>query len=193
MAPALGARGEGALAIPHDPGRGIIVVMTVPHVTLPLQAMRRLLAIATTLVLSAGCTQGFPEATTGSGAIVAGGSGSSAIVGTYTLSTANGQSLPYTYQTTTGGDKYEILSATFTLSSNGTWSSQTNERQTIGGVVTTPTYPDAGNYTVSGGTASFASTVPGGDPSFQGTLGGSTLTITASFSSGSSVVLVYKK
>lgn len=123
--------------------------------------MRRILAVlltATSIVL-AGC---------GKDAI-----GPAQVAGTYTLQTVNGQPLPYTL----GEDatsKTEILSQTFTLNVDATYSWVTTDRLTDNGQVTTDTDTSTGTYTVRGSTITIRD-VEGG--SLDVMLTGDTLTM----------------
>jgi hypothetical protein len=139
--------------------------------------MRRLFTAAALLVLSAGCTQGFPDSPVGGGGTIGGGGSSPSFAGTYTLRTVNGLPVPYTYLTS-GADTYVLVSDVVTLTAAGGWTEQWNETHTVGGVVTTPSFQDAGTYTVSGTAIAFTSTTAGSpQPYFQGTVGANQLTL----------------
>jgi hypothetical protein len=153
--------------------------------------MRRLLVAATLLVLSAACTQGFPDAPIGGGGSIGSGGGGG-LTASYTLTTINGQPLPYTYFTS-GSDKYDLLDDVLAVNANGTWTERYNERHTVSGVVTTPSYLDGGTYVATGSKLAFTSTTPGFDPYFEGTLSGTTLVTTMAFTNGTTAPAIYTK
>jgi hypothetical protein len=147
--------------------------------------MRRLLSALSLLVLAAGCDSPY-DPTAGSSGV--------AVPGAYVLRTVNGLTLPYTYSRS-GADSYELLDDTFTLA-DSTWTEVWHERHTVSGVVTTPTYSDAGTYTLNGTSIAFTSTTPGTiQSSFAGSVAGGTLYLPGqAVSSGGPVeAMVYTK
>jgi hypothetical protein len=95
------------------------------------------------------------------------------VAGTYTLSTVDGSSLPFTVPNT--GDNTEIVqNAMVTLNSDSSYTAVANG--TENGESTT-IITDTGNYSVSGSQVTFTSTViPSGN--YTGSVSGSTLTVT---------------
>jgi hypothetical protein len=94
------------------------------------------------------------------------------VAGTYSLSTVDGSSLPFTVPNT--GDNTEIVqSATITLTSDSTYSAVASG--TENGESTT-IITDAGSYSVSGSQVTFTSSVIQGG-NYTGTVSGSTLTV----------------
>jgi hypothetical protein len=155
--------------------------------------MRRLVAAAVLLVLSAGCTQGFPDAPIGGGGSIGSGGSNASIAGTYSLRTINGQPLPYTYRTS-GADTYQVVSGTITLAADGTWTETQTERQTIGGVVTSPSFSDNGTYAVTGSAITFTSVASGTPLTSQGTIGSGQMTMQGQALSGGPIVpMTYSK
>ena len=106
-------------------------------------------------------------------------------IGTYTLSTVNGQPLPaLIFQDATR--KVEILSDVVTLRENGTWSETASLRTTPpAGAVTTATTNDGGTYSIDGSALLLSS---GQSGTTTATLLGGSLTI-----ADVGLVLVYVK
>jgi hypothetical protein len=106
-------------------------------------------------------------------------------IGTYTLSTVNGQPLPAVLLED-ATRKVEILSDVVTLRENGTWSETASLRTTTptGAVTTTPSN-DSGTYSVNGSALVLSS---GQSGTTMATLLGSSLTI-----ADAGLVLVYVK
>lgn len=106
-------------------------------------------------------------------------------IGTYTLSTVNGQPLPaLIFQDATR--KVEILSDVVTLNENGTWSEMASLRTTTPtGAVTTAPSTDSGTYSVNGSALLLSS---GQSGTTTATLLGGSLTI-----ADAGLVLVYLK
>jgi hypothetical protein len=155
--------------------------------------MRRLVAAAVVLVLSAGCTQGFPDAPIGGGGSIGSGGSTTSIAGTYSLRTISGQPLPYTYRTS-GADTYQVVSGAITLATDNTWTETQTERQTIGGVVTSPSFSDNGTYSVTGSAITFTSVASGTPLTSQGTIGSGQITLQGQALSGGPVVpMTYSK
>jgi hypothetical protein len=148
--------------------------------------MRRLAFLAVLSLAVAGCIR--DDVSTRPPVSVSSGS----VGGTYTLRTVGGSPPPYTYAIQ-GADTYEVLSDAFVLtgsSTSGTFTETWQERRTIGGVVTTPTFTDNGTYTLNGTAIAFVGV---SDPSFTGTLSGNTLTLTTQLASGQAVQEVYTR
>jgi hypothetical protein len=78
------------------------------------------------------------------------GPGASSAVGTWSLVSVNGSSLPYTVILIAPSYKLEIMSATFIAASNGTYTGTVTSRETDNGQVTTTTDPDNGTWSQSG-------------------------------------------
>jgi hypothetical protein len=122
--------------------------------------MRRLIALALALTVVA-C--GSDDSTAPS---------NSSIAGTWSLQTINGSPLPFTLAP--APTKIEILSATAIINSNGTWTSSSQTRTTLGTQApTTTTETDNGTYTISGSTIALRSS----DGTVEsGTISGNTFT-----------------
>ena len=113
------------------------------------------------------------------------GSGPSAdVVGTFTLQTINGATVPaVVFQA--GADRLEVVSGSITFNENRTFSAAFTLRQTLAGVVTTETETDTGTYTVSGNTVQLTAA----DGTVEtATVSGNTLTSTQQ-----GITLVYRK
>ena len=108
-----------------------------------MMSIRRTLAVATLAVLAAGCSS---DKSTSPG---------NAAAGTYTLTTVNGQPLPFSLTSSTL-NQVQIQSATITLTPSSTY--QATVSGSINGSPTTTIISDAGTYSVSGSTLSFSST-----------------------------------
>src|SRR5689334_11584647 len=97
-------------------------------------------------------------------------------VGTWTLETVNGARLPFVLDQR-GNDKVELVSAALDVMASGAFSSTSNERSTISGVVQTQSYVDPGHFTLSGAVVTFTFDV---DASVsQGTIAGEEMTFNA--------------
>jgi hypothetical protein len=98
------------------------------------------------------------------------------VAGTYSLTTVNGQSLPFTV-TNTGEDVEIVQDATITLTSDSTYSVSANG--TLNGSDAT-LLTDAGHYVVSGNQITFTSTIfTGGHYTASFTSGPSSRSLTA--------------
>jgi hypothetical protein len=73
------------------------------------------------------------------------------VVGTYTLRTVNGGSLPFTL-VNSGSARIELLSSSVTLRQNSTFSAVLTVRQTVGTLVTTQSDSSNGTWARSGST-----------------------------------------
>lgn len=107
------------------------------------------------------------------------------LAGTYTLRTVNGQNLPFTFFQA-AGYKAEILSDTYTVNANGTFSNTAQFRETEGTTVTTTSETYTGTWTQSGNAIVFKDNE--GDSQTATFTGGNTLTMTAE-----GLVAVYRK
>lgn len=111
-----------------------------------MTSIQRTLVVATLAVLAAGCSSNDSTAP------------GSAEGGTYTLTTVNGQPLPFSLTSATL-NQVVIQSASITLTPGSPLSTyQATVSGSINGSPTTTIVSDAGTYTVSGGTLSFSST-----------------------------------
>ena len=92
------------------------------------------------------------------------GTGPTNIAGTYTLRSVNADnSAPFTVIDMTGY-RLEIITATVTINSNGTYSDNTRIRETINGTAEAPQdIPSSGTWTRSGSTISFDDSDPDGE------------------------------
>lgn len=103
--------------------------------------------------------------------------------GTYRLISVNGKGLPYVIPLG-GGDQYELLTETLTLTDNGTDGGSVaearTERFTSGGQVRTENGSGAGTYTRSGTGVAFSL----GGSLLVGTIGGGKITIDMTASTG---------
>jgi hypothetical protein len=73
----------------------------------------------------------------------------SEIVGSYSLSTVNGMTLPFTWAQS-GADKAEVIDDVITLREDGAWTEIWHDRYTEDGVVTVEEQTDEGVFTHSG-------------------------------------------
>jgi hypothetical protein len=112
-----------------------------------------------------------------------------AIVGTYTLASVNGGSLPATvFQAP--GYRLEIVSGTLMVRDNNTWTETATIRETDGTTITTETSTVTGTYAINGSTATFTDSE--GDSLTSTFSGGDTLTTTET-SDGFTITFVYRK
>ena len=95
-----------------------------------------------------------------------------AIVGTWTLTTVNGSSLPFLIQAS--DPMIEIVSDQFILSADGTFTALFSVRATNDGAVVMQSRPDAGRYSLNGTVATFTFNDQSGG---SGTWSGNTLTL----------------
>ena len=110
-----------------------------------MRSIRRTLVAATLAVLAAGCSSNDSTSPNTAGA------------GTYTLTTVNGQALPFSLTSTTL-NQVVIQSATITLTPGNPSSTYTATISgSINGSPTTQLISDTGTYTVTGATLSFSS------------------------------------
>ena len=107
------------------------------------------------------------------------------VVGTWTLETVNGSRLPFILDQS-GNDKVELISASLDVMSSGVFSSTSNERSTIAGVVQTQSYIDPGHFTLAGSVATFVFDVDGGIS--RGTIVADAMTFNAN-----GLVVVYRR
>ena len=105
------------------------------------------------------------------------------VPGTYTLRTINRLPLPYTIADQ-DSLKFELLSDSFTLADDKTWTESGTTRATFSGGVAIDTIAFTGTYVLSGTRI----TLNSADGSTDGTVGGGTLTLT-----NDAVVAVYQK
>ena len=97
---------------------------------------------------------------------------SESAVGTYALVQVNGSNLPALFAQDANG-KVEVLSGTFTVRSDKSYTETLNGRSTpISGVVQTFSVTENGTYSVSGSTVQFQ---PSDGGSYSGTLSGNSL------------------
>jgi hypothetical protein len=156
--------------------------------------MRRVLAGLAALALTACINDSVGIAggrSSGTGTAGSGSGGpSTSVSGIYTLRTAAGQPLPYTFFVS-GTDKTEILDDAFTLT-DSTWVENGHVRRTAGGSAVVLDLSGAGKFTKA----------PNGDMSFvasdnssvyTGKLSGSTLTMDGNSPSGAIVPYVFTK
>jgi len=95
------------------------------------------------------------------------------VSGTYTLTTVDGSSLPFTIPHT--GDNIEIVdNATVALNSDSTYTAVANGTENCD---STTIITDTGHYSVSGSQVTFTSSVIQGG-NYTGSVSGSTLTVT---------------
>ena len=159
-----------------------------------LMPIRRLSAGLSLLValMESGCIRDVASVS-GPGTKASGGTGAD-IAGTYILRTVNGQSLPYTYRTE-GADTYVLLDDAVTMTTAGQWNEVWHERHTVGGVVSSKSFADAGTYAITG-TRIVVTIVSGssGTGSYEGTYSNGTLTLPGQSSSGGPVeTMIYTK
>jgi hypothetical protein len=141
--------------------------------------MRRMLAIAyaVSTVVLAGCgSDGSTDPTQALG-------GSSALVGTWNLTTVNGAALPLLLQES--DPKVELMSDQLVVLGNGKFTRSLLARFTDGSDSSTETYPDSGTYKMSGSSAIFTFTDGSGG---LGTLTGNQMTV-----SGTGIPFVYQR
>ncbi|HVA58459.1 MAG: lipocalin family protein [Gemmatimonadaceae bacterium] len=98
------------------------------------------------------------------------------IVGTWSLKTVNGDSLPYTLSTTLGTTE-KWLDEALILNSDGSTVQQGDVSYTSGAAVNTQNYLSAGTFTVTGSNITFE--FGGGGSSATGSYSGNTLHMTA--------------
>ena len=110
-----------------------------------MTSIGRTLFVATLAILAAGCSS---DKSTSPGGAEA---------GTYTLTSVNGQPLPFSLTSSTL-NQVVIKSATVTLTPGSPSTYQATVSGSINGSPTTTLVSDAGTYTVSGSTLSFSST-----------------------------------
>jgi hypothetical protein len=109
--------------------------------------------------------------------------------GTFTLKTAAGAPLPYTYAGS-GADKSEILDDAFTLT-DSSWTEVGTVRRTVAGTASVIPITDAGTLTKAPNGQVVLSTPR--NTTYSGTLNGNTLTLNGNSPSGAIVPLVYIK
>lgn len=124
--------------------------------------MRRLLSLTLALALIACGDDDSTSAPT-----------SASVAGTWNLQTVNGSALPFTLSA--ASPKIELLSSSVNVTANGTWTSTTQTRTTIGTQATTASSTQSGTYTLSGSAVSIRST--DGTTVQAGTVSGNTLTL----------------
>ena len=107
------------------------------------------------------------------------------VVGTWTVETVNGARLPFILDQR-GNDKVELMSATLDVMSSGKFSSTSNERSTIAGVVELQSYIDPGHFTLAGAVATFVFDFDGGIS--RGNIAGDAMTFDAN-----GLVVVYRR
>jgi hypothetical protein len=95
------------------------------------------------------------------------------VAGTWNLQTVNGSALPFTLSASS--PKIELLSSSVNVTANGTWTSTTQTRTTIGTQATTASSTQSGTYTLSGSAVSIRST--DGTTVQAGSVSGNTLTL----------------
>ena len=98
--------------------------------------------------------------------------------GTFILRTANNQILPATIIDSVSPPlRIDVLSGSFSINSDNTFSERAALRQSLGGIVTSRTLACAGTYVVTGNTFTFAEAGPTPDcgHTFSGVLVGTTL------------------
>jgi len=126
--------------------------------------MRRFLAVALTAAT-------FASTACGGGDSI----GPNSVTGTYTLQSVNGAGLPAAILED-ASYKLEVLSGSYTLSSNNTYSATASFKETDNGVVTPTTQFETGTYTLHGSSVTFTDS---DDFQTDGTISGSDLTISA--------------
>jgi lipocalin-like protein len=124
--------------------------------------MRRLLSLTLALALIACGDDDSTSAPT-----------NASVAGTWNLQTVNGSALPFTLSA--ASPKIELLSSSVNVTANGTWTSTTQTRTTIGTQATTASSTQSGTYTLSGSAVSIRST--DGTTVQAGTVSGNTLTL----------------
>jgi hypothetical protein len=108
----------------------------------------------------------------------------SEIVGSYSLATVNGATLPFTWAQN-GADKAEVIDDVITLHENGEWTEIWHDRYTESGVVTTEESTDEGVFTRVGNRLTLTS-------SFGGTVFAD-LTTTSITMAGNGFTLIYSR
>lgn len=159
---------------------------------MPIRRLCSALSLLAALALS-GCIRDVASVS-GPGTKASGGTGAD-IAGTYILRTVNGQSLPYTYRTV-GADTYVLLDDAVTMTAAGQWNEVWHERQTVGGVVSSKSFADAGTYAITGTriVVTIASGSSSGAGTYEGTYSNGTLTLPGQASSGGPVeTMIYTK
>ena len=135
--------------------------------------MRRLLSLALALAIVGCGSDSSSEPTTAS------------VAGTWSLQSVNGGALPFILSAS--NPKIELLSNVVNVSANGTWTSTTQTRTTIGTQApTTASSTQSGTYTLSGSAVSIRST--DGSTVQAGTVSGNTLTLAQT-----GLVFIYQK
>lgn len=145
--------------------------------------MRRMLAIAyavSTVVLAGCVSESSTDPTQPATTAVA---GSSVLVGTWSLATVNGMSLPIVLQE--ADPKIELMSDRLVLAGNGTFVQTMTARFSDGTAEMTRDYPYNGTYALNGVSATFTFT---DGTSGTGTLSGNSITV-----AGTGVSFVYQK
>jgi hypothetical protein len=127
--------------------------------------MRRPLATLSLIVAVAACGGDKAVGTTPIGEVV----------GTYSLTTINGATLPFVYARQ-GADTDEVLDDAITITPSGEWSEIWHDRYTRADGVTTQEFTDGGLFSRTGTSITFVSTRGG---YLQGSLSGNTLSFTA--------------
>ncbi|HEY9227925.1 MAG TPA: hypothetical protein VIP11_14810 [Gemmatimonadaceae bacterium] len=137
---------------------------------------RRTIGRATTLAIAFAASIG--AAACSSDSTGPGGTNSSGVVGTYAITTVNGKALPVA-MFDEPRYKYEVVSGSIALSSDGKYVNVTNFRQTIPDDISMITDSTFGTWSQSG---SQINLVNGQDPSAtdQGTVAGTQLTFAVS-------------
>jgi hypothetical protein len=97
--------------------------------------------------------------------------------GAYSLTSINGQPLPYVLAQT-GADKDELVSDVYTFSGQGSFTQATTVRQTRNGQASTSATVDAGSYVLNGTAVTVHYNSDGS--SVSGVLSGRTLTLAGS-------------
>jgi len=141
--------------------------------------MRRMLALAyaVSTVVLAGC--GSDSSTDPSQDVV----GNTVLVGTWNLTTVNGEALPLLLQE--ADPKVELMSDQLVVFANGKFTRSLLARFTDGIDSSTQTYPDSGTYKMNGSSAIFTFTDGSGG---MGTLSGNRMTV-----SGTGIPFVYQR
>jgi hypothetical protein len=134
----------------------------------------RLFAAAMFLVLSVACGKESPTAP-----VVPN------VVGTWTLRTIGGQSLPVVLDRA-GSDMIELMAAEVVAAENGTFTTTSTERTTIGGQATSRSYAEDGRYALVGADVTFTFTID--NSTVTGALRGDSLTF-----AGSGTAVVYRR
>jgi hypothetical protein len=154
--------------------------------------MRRLLAALAVLALTACISDTVGVGASRATGVSGGGTPTSAPTtpsGTFTLKTAAGAPLPYTYAES-ATEKSEILDDSFTLTDSA-WTELGHVRKTTGGTSSVLATADAGKFTRSPNGQIVMSTTR--NTTYSGTLTGTTLTLNGNSPSGAIVPLVYTR